>query len=233
MIELNLLPDVKLQYVRAQKARRRVISVVTVGGMVAVGLVVLFALYVFAIQPVRGLVVDKGIADANNKLKNVSDLNDYLTIQQQLHYLPQLHQAKPIYSRIISYLPTLNPSAPNNIRITQLAIDSSTDANAVKIEAYAPTYTAATVFESTLKSALFTYTGLANPIPLFSDVKLTDTSLGEDPNGNKVVTFTVLLTVDPSVFAFDSANASISVPNKDATGSAANVPSVFADGGTQ
>ena len=231
MIELNLLPDVKLHYVRAQKARRRVISIVSVGGIAAVGLVVLFAIYVYAIQPVRGLVIDNGIKDSQKKLASVKDLNNYLTIQQQLKDLPGLHQAKPIYSRIISYLPILNPGTPNNIRITELGVDSSIDANGLTIEAYAPTYTAATVFESTLKSAQFTYTngGDTQTVPLFSSVKLSNTSLGQDANGNKVVTFTVALTVDTNAFAFTSGNASISVPTKNATGSAANVPEVFAD----
>lgn len=237
MIELNLLPEVKLQYVRAQKARRRVISFVSIGGIAAVGLVVLFGFYVYAVQPLRGVLLDSGIKDANKQLSGDKGLNDYLTIQQQLQDLPGLHRAKPMYSRIISYLPTLNPSAPNNISITQLAIDSSVDSNLMTLQAYAPSYTAATVFESTLKSALFNYTvdGAATTTPLFTDVKLTDTALGQDSNGNKVVTFTVTVQVDPNVFAFESTNTSVSVPNKNATNSAQNVP-VFANassGGAQ
>lgn len=239
MIELNLLPDVKLQYVHAQRARRRVISVVSVGGIVAVGLVVLFALYVYAVQPVRGLVIDNGIKDANSKLTQVKDLNNYLTVQQQLADLPALHQAKPMYSRIIDFLSVLNPSAPNSMRVTQLSIDSDSDANGVTIQAYAPTYTAATVYESTLRSAQFTYTkdGQAqDPVALFDSVSLSNTALGQDSSGNKVVNFTVALEVNPAVFAFASTSTGVSVPNKNATNSAQNVPEVFADsanGGTQ
>lgn len=238
MIEINLLPEVKLQYVRAQKARRRVISFVSIGGIAAVGLVALFAVYVYAVQPVRGLVIDNGIKDANSKLTSVKDLNNYLTIQQQLKDLPELHAGKPIYSRIISYLPILNPSAPNNIHVTQLAIDTSVEANALTIQAYASTYTAATVFESTLKSTQFSYTadGQTQTVSLFSDVKLSNTSLGQDSNGNKIVAFTVMLKIDENAFAFASTNASISVPNKNATGSAQSVPEVFANttgGGAQ
>ena len=237
MIELNLLPDVKLEYVHSQKARRRVISIVSVGGIAAVGLVAVFALYVYVVQPVRGLVIDKGIKDANKSLSAVPDLNNYLTIQQQLKDLPDLHAAKPMYSRIISYLPVLNPRAPNNVRVTQLKIDSSNTPNLLTIQAYAPTYTAATVFESTLNSAQFNYTQggqSQTPVPLFNSVKLSNVSLGQDATGNKVVTFTIALDVNLSTFAFNSTNASISVPTKNATNSAQNVPQeVFASTSNQ
>jgi Tfp pilus assembly protein PilN len=236
MIELNLLPDVKLQYVHAQKQRRRVISIVSIGGIAAVGLVVVFALYVYAVQPVRGLVTDNAIKDANKQLSAIPDLNNYLTLQQQLDALPALHASKPIYSRIISYLPTLNPSAPNSVHITRLAIDTTIDAHTIKLDAYAQTYTAATVFESTLKSAQFTYTNGATTqtTPLFKSADITNTAIGQDSNGNPVTTFTVTLTVADPIFAFSSTNTGISVPNKNATNSAAGVPSeVFASTGGQ
>lgn len=226
MIELNLLPDIKLQYVRAGRARRRVVSIVSVGGLIAVGLVVLFGIYVYAVQPARGYFLDNSIRDNAKKLSDVKDLNGYLSVQQQLAALPELHGQKQVYSRIISYLPILNPTAPNNIRISRLVI-SSEDKNTLKIDAFAPSYTAATIFESTVRSARFSYGGDANvqTVPLFSAVSLTNAALGQDSNGNKVVTFTLTLTASDPVFAFDSTNASISVPNKNATGSAASVPS--------
>lgn len=230
MIELNLLPDVKLEYVHAQKARRRVVGIVTVSSIGAVGLAALFGIYVFIAQPVYGRIVDVGIVDANDKLQKVSGLNNYLTIQQQLDALPSLHNAKPIYSRIISYLPTLNPTAPNSIRINQLAIDSTTADGVIIIHGYAPSYTATTIFESTLKSAQFNYKqgDDSESVDLFSGVVITDTSLGEDANGTKVVNFTATLTVNEHVFAFDSNDATISVPAKDATGSASGAQ-VFSD----
>jgi len=233
MIELNLLPDVKLQYVHAQKSRMRAISIVSIGSIVAVGLVVLFAIYVYAVQPGRGYFIDKDIVKYNNELESITGLNDYLTIQQQLDALPELHAGKPIYSRIIGYLPILNPSPPNNMRVTQLRIDSDAGAEELTIQGQAPSYTAVTVFESTLKSALFNYMldgEVQEPAILFSAVTVTDTSLGVDTNGNKIANFTVTLKVNENVFAFDTTNASISVPNKDATKSAQNVPEeVFAD----
>lgn len=235
MIELNLLPDVKLEFVHAQKARRRVISGVTIGGLVAVGLVAALAIYAYPVQSVWKSVVDGGIGDKSKKLSAVADLNTNLTIQQQLKDLSALHEAKPIYSRIIGYLPALNPAAPNNIHVTQVAFDGTVNANVMKLQGYTATYTAATVFESTLKSALINYSlnGTAQKsIPLFSDVNMTDTSLGQDSSGNKVVTFTIMLTVDSHAFSFDATNVGISVPNKDATNSAESVFSATT-GGTQ
>lgn len=234
MIELNLLPDVKLQYVRAQKARRRVISIVSIGGVIAVGAVVVFAIVVYPVQWGLDKLADNDISKSTQDLANVKDLNNYLTLQQQLSALPKLHEAKPIYSRFISYLPILNPSAPNNIHVTQLMVNGEDDPNTLTLQAYASTYTAATVFQSTLESAQFTADG-QDPTDLFSNVTLTNTALGQDSSGNKVVTFTVTVTVSDDVFSFDSTNASISVPNKNATNSAQNIPSeVFASvGGTQ
>mgnify|MGYP001584056236 FL=1 len=58
MIELNLVPDVKQEFIRAKRIRNVVISTVILVGIVSIGVVVLLALYLFGVQTVRSNLAD-------------------------------------------------------------------------------------------------------------------------------------------------------------------------------
>ena len=54
MIEINLIPDVKQELLRAQKGRAVVISASIFASVIAVGVVALLLVYIFGVQGVRG-----------------------------------------------------------------------------------------------------------------------------------------------------------------------------------
>ena len=54
MIEINLVPDVKQELIRAQRVRTGVISMSILVGLAALGIVALLLIWVFAIQAARG-----------------------------------------------------------------------------------------------------------------------------------------------------------------------------------
>jgi Tfp pilus assembly protein PilN len=234
MIELNLLPDVKRDFVRAQRMRRQVIVSMIFLSIAAVGIVAALALYVYGGQFAIGQLLDGGIKDKSQRLSNVKDIDNYLTIQNQLRVLSGLHSNKLAYARLFDFLPTLNPAPPNNIHITRLS--ASEEAGTVTIVGYARDYKAVTVFENTVKNAELSYkdsdSGEQKSEPFVKDITMSEVDLSEDLNGNRVVGFTATLTNNDGTFKRNVTNVHLSVPNKNTTQSAQQVPqAVFSEGG--
>ena len=91
MIEINLIPDVKQELIRAERVRSVVISVSIVVGLAAMAIVAILAVYVFGVQAVRSGLDDQAIKDGGAKLAKVEDLSKILTIQNQLNKISALN----------------------------------------------------------------------------------------------------------------------------------------------
>lgn len=215
MIEINLVPDVKQELLKAQRVRASVISIAIVIGIAALGVVVALAMWVFAVQTARDVITDNTIKDQSQKLSAVEDVSTTLTIQNQLSKLSEMHNAKHIDSRIFDVLTTINPPAPNNVAITKLTLDS-TDSS-VKIEAQAVNgYPALEVFKKTIGATKFEYMkdGEKQSVPLATSMNDSDRSYGEDASGAKVLRFTLTFTYSEELFARTSESAVIVAPDK-------------------
>lgn len=226
MIEINLVPDVKQELIKAQRVRASVISVAIIVGIGAVGVVVLLAFWVFAVQAARGVLSDNTIKQESQKLSSVEDVSDTLTIQNQLSKLSDMHNSKNIDSRLFDILTTINPSAPNNVAITNVSLDSST--TTIKLEAQAVNgYPALDVFKKTINATTFEFTkdGEKRSVQLATGMSDSERSYGEDASGAKVLRFTLTFTYPVELFARTSQNASIVAPERtNATDSFLGVP---------
>src|ERR1044072_6732800 len=109
MIEINLVPDVKQELIKAQRVRASVVSISILVGMAAVGVVVVLAIWVFAVQTARSVITDNTIKSESDKLSKVADVSNTLTIQNQLSKLTAMHDEKSIDSRIFDILTTITP----------------------------------------------------------------------------------------------------------------------------
>ena len=215
MIEINLVPDVKQELIKAQRVRASVISMSILVGMIAVGVVVILAIWVFAVQAARGVLSDNTIKSESEKLAKVEDVSNTLTIQNQLSKLTSMHDEKSIDSRIFDILTTINPPAPNNVSITNLSLDSAD--KTIEIEAQAINgYPALDVFKKTINATTFQFTqdGQKQSVPLASDMSDTDRSYGEDASGAKVLRFTLTFTYPDELFAKTAQGATIVAPTR-------------------
>lgn len=215
MIEINLVPDVKQELIRAQRVRSGVISIAIVTGLASVGIVVLLAIWVFAIQAGRGYLVDNTIKDENQKLSSVEDISNTLTIQNQLSKLSSMHDEKHIDSRVFDMLSTINPEAPNDIKLTKTTLDTAS--NTVVIEAQADNgFAALEVYKKTIGATKieFVKDGQTESIPLITATSLGDQSYGEDSSGKKVLRFKLTLTYSDELFARNVQNVVIVAPSK-------------------
>lgn len=230
MIELNLLPDIKQEFVHAKRQKRIVIVAMILTSAAAIGIVAVLGFYAYVGQLVRQNLADGEIKDLSGKLQKKKNLVQNLTVQNQLASIQQLHESKGVYGRLFEYLKILNPETPNNVSISKVSVDSIT--GTVALEASAKDYPAVTVFKDTLENAKLSYvdpeTKEKVEPKLFTEVIISSPTLAQDSAGQQVTAFKVNLTYEPAAFSWTIPKISLKVPKLKTNQSAKGV-SVFAD----
>lgn len=201
MIEINLVPDVKQELIKAERVRSVVISTSILAGIIALGIVGVLAAYVFGVQSVRGAFDDDAIKKGGVQLASVEDLSKVLTIQNQLSKISELNSQKKIDSRIFEVLLAVIPPAPNDIQVSSLLIDAAN--SRISLEGQTPTYDTLEVFKKTIDGAVITYKldGEDQQTKLASEISTTDVSFGEDSTGAKVLRFTLSFVYPEELFS--------------------------------
>ena len=213
MIQFNLLPSVKLEYVRAKRNKRiTLLAAVLIAG-VSLGIVVLLFVAVQLVQKKYSNDLSADIKTESSKLENTQDLNKILTVQNQLAALPGLHDQKPVAIRLIDFVKQVLPA---KVSIADLEVDYS--AQKFKIDGSADAISTINTFVDTLKFTTYKSnsgkTGNA-----FSSVVLS--SFGRDDKGAK---YEISLTYDPEIFANESPVSLVIPPGKITTRSETEKP---------
>lgn len=206
MIEINLVPDVKQEFIRAQRVRAQVISASISIGVIAIGVVVVLSIYVFGVQFGRSVYADGQIQSKYKTLSQTTDLSKLLTVQNQLTKINELYSAAPVTSRLFDTLASIIPPEPNNIQISDLTVDN--DTSTFNFTGVAPGgYAALETFKKTLQNSTVEYTapasgqtGQANSVPVASDISISDVHYGLDANNNRVLTFSMTFTFAQQLF---------------------------------
>jgi hypothetical protein len=216
MIEINLVPDVKQEFIHAKRVRAFVISGAILVGIISVSIVVLLAIYLFGVQTVRSNLADNEITKKSQELANVSDIEDTLTIQHQLTKLGELHDEKNITSRFFDLLVAINPASPNNVSFSLARVDA--EEGIIRLEGQAENgYIAADVLQKTILKTTVSYKdidGDTQATALTEEVETSDLSYGEDATGKKVLRFTLTFEYEPAFFARSSKDAVVIGPNR-------------------
>lgn len=204
MIEINLIPDVKQELLRAQRTRTAVISFSILTSIIAGGVLVVLALYVFGVQTVRSALLDNEITSGNQQLSKVEDLSKILTIQNQLTKISELNSNKNMDSRLFDMLSAVTPSGNNKVQFSSITVDS-TDATTqtIRLEGQTNAYDSMEVFKKTVGSAIIEYTqdGQQKTVNLASNISTSDVSYGEDASGQKVLRFVLTFTYAPELLS--------------------------------
>lgn len=227
MIQLNLLPDIKKEFINAQKTRALVMSTSIIVTIVAIGLGVLLFVYVTFLQQLQITLATNDIKGKEKQLNSVQDLSKYLTVQNQLASLPELHASKGIYSRLLSFLPVLNPTAPNNVVLSQLQV-TTTD-KLVSFTGSTGSFESLNVFVDTLGNAEIAYkdaNGQDQKSKIFETVFVQSSAI-DKTKGDTKVSFTVRATYAEVVFDARNTNVSASVPNIKTSQSVTESPKLF------
>jgi hypothetical protein len=236
MIEVNLVPDVKQELIKANRVRTVVVSTALLVGAVAIGIVVLLAVYLFLGQTVRSNIAAGQIKEKYDTLSKIQDLNNTLTVQQQLGALTAQHDGKNITSRFFDLLVAINPPAPNQVVFSTARVEA--DDLTIRLQGQAVNgYIAADVLKKTILGTKFSYRDSSNDtqtIPLTENVSTTELSYGEDSTGKKVLRFTMTFEYDSVFFERTSRDAIIVRPDRqNVTDSYLRLPeSLFGDRAT-
>lgn len=220
MIQINLLPDVKMQYLKVRRTQRLVISIST---LLIVASLFIFILLIGTVDVFQ----KKTLSDLNNnvttyehQLQNTPNLNRILTVQNQLQVLTDLHNNKPAASRLFGYLQQLTPS---NVTISQFNIDYTQ--NTVSITGNADSLDTVNSFTDTLKFTTYMKNGASTNA--FNSVVLSEFS-----RGTSGATYTITANFDPNIFN-SANNVTLTVPNIISTRSVLEQPKdLFSTGPT-
>jgi hypothetical protein len=217
MLQFNLLPDVKLEYVKTQRTKHLLTLLSFAASAVGIGLLLLAALTVYGVQKKSLHDVNGDIKKYSTQLKSVKDLDKILTVQNQLGTLTNLHDQKPVTSRLFTYISQVTPAQAS---LNQLSIDFT--ANTLTIGGKTPGLDVVSTYTDTLKATKYsTGNSGSSKTHAFSDVVLSAFS-----RNDQGATFTITCTFDPVIFS--SANAvTLSAP----TPATSDQSSVFDGGG--
>ncbi|HYF96910.1 MAG TPA: hypothetical protein VD947_02615 [Patescibacteria group bacterium] len=198
MIQLNLLPDVKMQYIRARQRKRMVMGLSIITSSVFLVLFIFLLLFVRVIQKQHLSALDKDISQVSSELKSKQDLDKILTIQNQLNSLPGLHDQKIIGSRLVDYLTQVTP-----VQATISDVTSDFEANTLSVKGNADALSTVNKFADTLKFTDFK-TGEKEPRQgkAFSNVVLKSFAVGgANSQGQEGITYELEFSFDPIIFA--------------------------------
>ena len=207
MIQFNLLPDIKLEYIKAQRSRRLVILVSFLVSAAAILLLVVL-LSIDGLQKKHLSDLNRDISNETSSLQHKPDINTILTVQNQLQSLTALHTGKPAANRLFSYLNELTPAA---VSITNLSIDFTQ--YTVNLTGTADALSTVNKYVDTLKLTTYSAGNTPGNNPAFSNVVLSSFGLNTSAQDrSQAANYTITFSYDKNIFDITQ-DVSLSVPS--------------------
>jgi hypothetical protein len=223
MIQFNLLPDVKLEYIKTERVKQLVITLSFLASAAALALLIILVLTVDVWQKKSLHDVSADIKTTSNQLESTPDLSKILTVQNQLGQLKGLHDQKYVDSRLFGFLSQVTPTQAT---ISNITTDNTQ--NTMTISGDAPSLDVVNTFVDGLKFTKYSVTGTADSKNAFSNVVLS--TFGRSNQG---ATYTITLAFDPVIFS-NANKVTLNVPDIVTTRSVLEQPSaLFNQGGSQ
>ncbi|HUD06186.1 MAG TPA: hypothetical protein VMR18_04715 [Candidatus Saccharimonadales bacterium] len=221
MIQFNLLPDVKLKYVKARRAQHTAVAISTIATIAAVVVLLLCIFFVDVVQKRSISNLNNNITKYTAQVEKTPSLNKVLTIQNQLDSINSLEASKPAASRLFGYITQLTPLAAS---IGSFDLDIST--NSFTIDGTADTLATVDQYVDTLKFTTYSVNG-GVALPAFSSVDLSSFSINTNTQqGQPGVTYGITANFDPTIFNA-SKNVGLSVPSEISTRSETDQPTAL------
>ncbi|MGH7241157.1 MAG: PilN domain-containing protein [Candidatus Saccharimonadales bacterium] len=191
MIQFNLLPDIKQEYLKAKRSRQLVVFISVIVSVTALSILVLLFVSVKVVQQKSLNDANKDITNYSSQLKAIPNIDKMLTVQNQLKTLTGLHDSKVVSSRLFGYLAQLTPSA---VSISSITTDFT--AYTMTITGQTSALDQVNVYADTLKETTFITDSNKTATPAFSNVVLS--SFSRDDKG---ANYTLTLSFKPDIFS--------------------------------
>jgi len=202
MVQFNLLPSIKLEYIKAVRTKRLVTTVAVIVTTVALSVLALLFVNVNLVQKRHITNLTNDINDKVKQLETIEDIDKVLTVQNQLTALTGLHESKPATERVLPFLSKMTPQAAT---ISQASVNFTT--NSFVIIGTADSLVTVNKFVDTLKFTKYTVDGNNQEQSAFSEVVLTNFSVT-----NSEATYQIDFKFDPTVFN-NTKKVELVVPN--------------------
>lgn len=222
MIQFNLLPDVKKDYVKAKRTKRLIITVSFLTSVTVIGILILLFSYVQLGQKKHINDLTEDINKELSALKSIPDLDKILTIQNQLNSISSLHEKRPASSRIFDYLYRITPEKVKIQTVEVNFVDGT-----MKVSGSADTLKAINQYADTLKFAKYKTQDSApedEGLNAFSNV--ITTSLNRDDDQAR---YGIVFKYDPVLFD-NTKKVTIIVPKQITTRSITGKPALSDNG---
>lgn len=208
MIQVNLLPDVKQQYLRAQQTKYLVVVGSVFLSLIFLVVLGLLFLYVQLVQPRHRANIQQDIDAGISTLKEKENSVKIVTVQGVLEQIPALQDKKLITSSVFTYLSDFTPKSVN---YSEIRIDTTT--NIMTLSGQADTLEQTNELANNLKSANFSYTqnDAQQDVQPFAKVVFTSLGKAEQTTGGKDVSFQLTFTFNPVMFDQSIKNPKLSV----------------------
>ena len=200
MIQFNLLPSVKQEYVSARRNRRVTLMIAILVSGAALAIVIILFMGVQVVQKKYSADLSADIKSQAAKLTSTPDIDKVLTIQNQLASLPALHDQKPATTRLLSYLKQITPA---KVSISSINVDFVTQS--IQITGAADSLSTINTFVDTLKFTTYE-TADGQTGNAFSEVVLTSFSAAQDS-----VSYSIGFKYDPIIFT-NTSTVTLTVP---------------------
>lgn len=212
MTQFNLLPDIKLEYLKAERNRRLVFSISILVTAAAVVLVAgLFSYVEYQKTQISSLSSD--IRKQGAKLSNQANINSILTIQNQIQTLTTLHQQEPNVTSLATYLNQLIPVTAN---LASLSVDFNADTFTMTGDA--DSLVTVNQLVDIMKFATYSIKGVPGTKPAFSNVVLANFGINKGR-----ASYSINLNFDPMLFN-NTEQVTLNVPSKVTTRSQLDQP---------
>ena len=221
MIQFNLLPDVKLEYIKTQRTKHFVVSTSVIAAIASIAVFAVLVLTVDVWQKKTIGDYSNDIKKTSDQLRSTPDLNKILTVQSQLGSLESLHDTKPAAARLFGYLSQVTPT-----KATISDITADFTANTLSITGDAPSLDVVNTFTDGLKFTKYQVGSTGDKTTAFSQVVLS--SFGRSNEG---ATYTITLSFDSKIFS-NSSDVKLLVPSITTTRSIIEQPSALFDQGS-
>lgn len=134
--EINLVPDIKEEMLKTLKLRNTILFSCIMVIVISISVVGIFAL-VMAGQQAALDGKKSTLSSLSNKLNSYSDLDDFLTIKNQVGDIDALSSNKKVLSRTFNVLTAMIPTGADTITISELSVDLTEDQPTMQLDAQA------------------------------------------------------------------------------------------------
>ena len=207
MIQLNLLPDVKLEYIRAQRFRRLGLTIAILAVAASIALLAVL-LSVDGLQKKHLNDLNHDINSETSTLQGEPQINKILTVQNHLESLTALHAAKPAASQLFVYLNEVTP-----VQVSINSFNTDFTLQTATITGTADALSTINKYVDTLKYTTYKTDSNKTSQPAFNNVVLSSFGLNSTATDkSQAAIYTITLAYDKTIFDITQ-QVTLSVPS--------------------